>query len=650
MNLNLVTFEYFFNEYCLQEAISLKNVKKKKLSKKYSGAYTQRLNEIFGDKNRVFLDLDIDYSNVQHELMRKIRDVLEKENYTVRSMKSYIDGLAYKYKYDDDGKYVVDTKNPVKIGKLLQKYEPDGEIEVTSRVNGKKTTKKIPGKPLLHEFKNDPIRAANGKFAVVISRHPYDLAGASTDRSWTSCMDLGFERINYPKSRKNEGTYRKYVSRDIEEGSLIAYVVPVNELYKGPNGETKTKLEKPLSRITIKPHSSNKGDVYSIGAMYGNKYPEFEKIVEEWISKNLNNKLTGGESIYRNRNLYSDNDRGVDFEFNTGNKLADEILKEKLSWNNEKELDNLISFTTSGDRVADFEMRMEFDFENNVIKKDFEELDYFKKRDLASIFSPIEKNVAAAVISSLRPGGYTYENIDPKITITNTPNSLNVTLNFSVVLYAEDDKFIDNDYLSDVLDHRLDDFQHFDYKKLKKKLYQIFKSYDWDSEETNTDQEIQKILVKLQDGLNDMPAKINIANLKNLKFIPVKQFLAYDDTQKEQTYVEIYNIWRSMVLLDGAIYTFNDRIVPSAIRKNQKYISSKEQIIYKWFKSTFGVDLMDFYKKTSNEWTYEKLRDISNNQTLSADSVEAVRDIYNHIFKIRSIIIKLIGDMGEIKI
>jgi hypothetical protein len=463
-------------------------------------------------------------------------------------------------------------------------------------------------------------------------------------------MDLGFERINYPKSKKNEGSNKKFVSKDIDEGSLIAYVVPANELYKGPNGETKTKLEKPLSRITMKPHSSNKGDVYSIGTMYGNKYPEFEKMVEEWISKNLNNKLTGGEAIYRNRNLYSDGDKGVNFEFNTGNELADEIFKEKLSWNNENELDNLISFTTSGDQVMEFEMRIEFDFEENFIKKDFKELDYFRKRDLASIFSPIEKGVASAVISSLRPGGYTYEHLDPKITITNTPDSLNVTLNFSVRLYADDDKFIDNDYLSDVLNHNLDDFKHFDYTKLKNKLYQLFKSYDWDSEENNTDQEIQKMLIKLQDGLNDMPTKINIANLKNLKFIPVKQVLAYDDTQREQLHVEIYQSWRSMVLLQGAIYTFNDRIVPSVIRGNEKYINSKENIIYKWFKATFGVDLMDYKNKMSNEWNYKKFRDISKNENLSADSLEAVKDMHHEIFKIIGIIRNLIGYMGEIKI
>jgi hypothetical protein len=158
------------------------------------------------------------------------------------------------------------------------------------------------------------------------------------------------------------------------------------------------------------------------------------------------------------------------------------------------------------------------------------------------------------------------------------------------------------------------------------------------------------MLIKLQDGLNDMPTKINIANLKNLKFIPVKQVLAYDDTQREQLHVEIYQSWRSMVLLQGAIYTFNDRIVPSVIRGNEKYINSKENIIYKWFKATFGVDLMDYKNKMSNEWNYKKFRDISKNENLSADSLEAVKDMHHEIFKIIGIIRNLIGYMGEIKI
>ena len=31
---------------------------------------------------------------------------------------------------------------------------------------------------------------------VVISRHPYDIAGSDTDRNWTNCMTIGSEKSN----------------------------------------------------------------------------------------------------------------------------------------------------------------------------------------------------------------------------------------------------------------------------------------------------------------------------------------------------------------------------------------------------------------------------------------------------------------------
>jgi hypothetical protein len=302
----------------IMEAISLGDVKKHKLSKKHSGAYDEVLDEVFGGKNRIMMPLNIDYSTIDnaHLLFLKIDEFLNKHGYSVETLKDYIDGKAVKFKVDSDGKYIYDDKNPVKIGKLLQKYEEDGEIEVTERKDGKKTTKTVVGKPLLHEFKNDPIRASNGEFLIVISRHPYDVAGSSTDRSWTSCMDLGLKRINYPKNKKNEGVNRRFVSADITEGTLVAYVVTKNELFKGVGGEDKVKLQKPLSRILIKPNESKVGKLYSIGMMYGSSYPEFYQKVKEWITEKLNNKLEDSDQkVNSNRNLYYDGDAPVGFKF-----------------------------------------------------------------------------------------------------------------------------------------------------------------------------------------------------------------------------------------------------------------------------------------------------------------------------------------------
>jgi hypothetical protein len=303
----------------IMEAISLGDVRKHKLSKKHSGAYDEILDEVFGGKNRIILPFQIDHSNLNnaHMLFLKIDEFLDKHGYSVETIKDYIDGKAIKFKIDSDGKHIYDKKNPVKIGKLLQKYEEDGEIEVTSRKDGVKTTKKVIGKPLLHEFKNDPIRSANGEFLIVISRHPYDVAGSSTDRSWTSCINLGLEGVHYPT--KERGVNRRYVMNDVSEGTLVAYVVSKDELYKGAGGEDKVKLQRPLSRILIKPHNSDIGKVYTIGNMYGGDYSEFYDVVKKWISENLNAKAAKVNNINAKRNpkLYSDWDKPVGFKLET---------------------------------------------------------------------------------------------------------------------------------------------------------------------------------------------------------------------------------------------------------------------------------------------------------------------------------------------
>lgn len=318
----------------IMEAISLGDAKKHKLSKKHSGAYGEVLDEVFGGKNRIIMPLNIDYSTIDnaHLLFLKINEFLGKHGYSVETLKDYIDGKAVKFKVDSDGKHIYDNKNPVKIGKLLQKFEEDGEIEVMYRKDGLKTTKKVVGKPLLHEFKNDPLRAANGEFLIVISRHPYDVAGSSTDRSWTSCMDLGLDKINYPNKEKRKGVNSEYVKSDITEGTLVAYVITKDELFKGVGGVDKVKIRKPLSRILIKPHDSDVGKLYTIGKMYGSNYPEFYQRIQEWISETLNVKAKNVKDVNakRNVNLYPDYDTPVGFEMKSLNNVIG-ILRKRAS-------------------------------------------------------------------------------------------------------------------------------------------------------------------------------------------------------------------------------------------------------------------------------------------------------------------------------
>ena len=84
---------------------------------------------------------------------------------------------------DYAGGYAVsnDGGNPIKIGKLLSN-NPD----------------------LLQRYsksKQGTIKQSN--LLVCISRHPYDISGMSTNRGWTSCMNMGSDDPDNKSDRKS---------------------------------------------------------------------------------------------------------------------------------------------------------------------------------------------------------------------------------------------------------------------------------------------------------------------------------------------------------------------------------------------------------------------------------------------------------------
>lgn len=649
----MISFEDLLDHYIVSEAISLKNAKKKFLSKKYSGAYNDRLNEIFGDKNRLISRITIDYSNMDSPLMKKIDSLLYHQNYSIDGMLNYINGVAFKV---NDKTMSLDKKNPVKIGKLLQKYEPDGEIEITDRKDGEKTTKRVVGKPLLHEFKNDPMRSSNGEFLLVISRHPYDIAGASTDRSWTSCMDLGLPRINYPKTKQNSGINRKYIPRDIEEGTLVAYVVTMDELYEGPKGEEKVKLQKPLSRILMKPHKSDVGSVYTVGTMYGSQYPEFYQKVKEWVSKNLNNKLKGKEKVYKNPKLYNDGDVPVDFQFNTGNEVADRVVNDLLEYKNEKELGNQITFETSGgDLVTSVKLTMVFDFGQDIVKP----FDYLY--DLYSMPSNIpseyEKLIGKVIFSHLKGnGGRSYNDGSPKITVTSLGDGIEIEIECNIQVRGEDDKYIDDDYIYDSLRWPLDWMKNIDYKELRRNLYKVVSTYDWKAHDKEIVDQINEGLGQYKTLLDNIPRTTpkSIILFKSLEVISPVRVSQWDESAIKQLQYDLYYTVRAFENVSGLISLLENQKHYS-FKTDDRYKQTKFDIFHEWFKRTFGVDLAEYKNKTEQLWIITdvfnlvaKLRNSDNPRDI--EKSELLLDIREEQTKIINYIRKLIGYKGEIKI
>jgi hypothetical protein len=264
-------------ESLLNEAIPL-HIAKNSLSKKHNPENYQDflLNKIFKGKDRIILPFNVDkkllyrlieddstYKEIQTFLHSLKKGTYGNFTNVIKNFnpESYVNGIIEFY----------NDKNQYKIGKILEKNKA---IE------------------LLQKYKSDPNRQLNSEYVVVISRHPYDLAGASTDRHWTSCINRAYEPIIYKNTiKKNQflgftsktkydKSYfdqdkKRYENHRCDDSGLIAYLVNKKELM--PNG--KIKLHKPISRLFFGLRSYiNENEIYGVHSK------EFLNTIKKWIS------------------------------------------------------------------------------------------------------------------------------------------------------------------------------------------------------------------------------------------------------------------------------------------------------------------------------------------------------------------------------
>lgn len=201
-------------------------------------------------------------------------------------------------------------------------------------------------------FDNDPHRrqlvtASKGNKLVCISMHPYDIAGMSTDRGWSSCMNI------------RTGSNKKYVRQDIKSNTLIAYLV---------NPDDKN-INNPIMRVLLKKYTNANGSSsrYLTEVVYPDASDKiFLTKVQEWVDENINaftDKSSSPSILERKSGLYVDGDSelGV-MTLSRLEELAD-IGFEKL----ESVLDNLLARKKSiADRRKD---REEFLYVDNASAK-----------------------------------------------------------------------------------------------------------------------------------------------------------------------------------------------------------------------------------------------------------------------------------------
>lgn len=174
-------------------------------------------------------------------------------------------------------------------------------------------------------YVNDPARTAfkssmiSGGHHVVISTHPYAIAGASTGTNWNSCMNM------------DDGCNRDYLQHDSRTGTHVAYLVHHDD----PTAFKTGLPTKPLARVMLKAHhdshDSNDGERDTIyrpeHRSYGSSSDSFNHAVNAWASTHYPAK--SDTTYHKDDSLY--NDDGVNTYRAITPKHIEKNLKSGLS-------------------------------------------------------------------------------------------------------------------------------------------------------------------------------------------------------------------------------------------------------------------------------------------------------------------------------
>lgn len=180
--------------------------------------------------------------------------------------------------------YLVDS------GYLLQDYVSGTVIDKQGRTM--RLGKVLKDPELKKKFDSDPERKAlatisKGKKIVCLSIHPYDIAGMSTGRGWTSCMNL------------NDGSHKEYVVEDVRNHTMIAYLIDARD----------KDIKRPIARVLIKRfHARNSPSqfLYHVERVYPVPNPTFISTVQDFVNENINSELNPDMSLDGQFDLHED--------------------------------------------------------------------------------------------------------------------------------------------------------------------------------------------------------------------------------------------------------------------------------------------------------------------------------------------------------
>ena len=155
---------------------------------------------------------------------------------------------------------------------------------------------------LIDDVASDKARegsaSSNAPLAVVISRHPYDVASISTGRDWTSCTNLGAKGTKHPET----GGYSQTVPFGIQYGTIVAYCIRADD----------GNIRHPICRASIMPFINTNDpddivlDLTSREDAYGKWPAGFGYVLRKWLNM-VNRGNKGGEYKIISTLPYADN-------------------------------------------------------------------------------------------------------------------------------------------------------------------------------------------------------------------------------------------------------------------------------------------------------------------------------------------------------
>lgn len=189
--------------------------------------------------------------------------------------------------FDDEHQYtihdyqkglLINKKNnqQIKIGKVINREEQkdlkqiedsykQGKISKIKYEKDKNSTIKY-YQDLRTSYEASPLRVGannQSQYMIAISSKPEDIAAMSTNRDWTSCVNL------------SGGMNKESIWCELSNGGFVAYLCY----------STDKNIDKPLARIHIRRFDNKKGQHVAMleDSTYGNEIQGFREEVQKWI-------------------------------------------------------------------------------------------------------------------------------------------------------------------------------------------------------------------------------------------------------------------------------------------------------------------------------------------------------------------------------